>query len=405
MNLNTKELFSVLNHFVKNNRSLQEKGITPQAINIEGEAGLGKTSAIGQFSKELNLQYVYLNLSMLEDLGDLVGYPVKQYQIYIEVLKENPKLQFIETMGQVDTIKKAKWVDEATLQTFINKGYKTTGKSRLAYAPPSWVSQKPGGILLLDDYSRANARFLQATMQLIDQQSYISWSLPKDWHIVLTSNPDNGEYMVNTMDHAQKTRMMTVNLKFDPKVWAEWAEGAGIDPRCINFLLLNPEIMDDENCNARSVTGFFNSISSIEDFEKNLPTIQILGAGWLSESVSTMFTLFINNKLDKLVDVSKLLLDPKDDILKELEKCIGSGDSYRADIASVLATRLANYALAYSKSNIINKKITDRLVKICTGEHFTNDLKYLIVRTIFNGNKSKFKQMMLNPEIIKMTMS
>lgn len=41
-------------------------------------------------------------------------------------------------------------------------------------------------------------------MELVDRQTYISWSLPKDWHIMLTANPDNGDYMVNSIDTAQK---------------------------------------------------------------------------------------------------------------------------------------------------------------------------------------------------------
>ena len=48
--------------------------------------------------------------------------------------------------------------------------------------------------------------------------------------------------------------------------------------------------------------------------------------------------------------------------------------------------------------------ITDRLIALCTKDYFTNDLKYLIVRSIFNGNKQKFNKMMMNPEIVKMTM-
>jgi hypothetical protein len=44
------------------------------------------------------------------------------------------------------------------------------------------------------------------------------------------------------------------------------------------------------------------------------------------------------------------------------------------------------------------------LISLFTKDYFTNDLKYLIVRTIFNGNKQKFNKMMMNPEIIKMTM-
>ncbi len=67
------------------------------------------------------------------------------------------------------------------------------------------------------------------------KQTYISWYVPKDWHIILTANPDNGDYMVNSVDSAQKTRYITANLKFDVNVWARWAEEAGIDTRCINY--------------------------------------------------------------------------------------------------------------------------------------------------------------------------
>ncbi len=87
-----------------------------------------------------------------------------------------------------------------------------------------------------------------------------------------------------------------------------------------------------------------------------------------------------------------------------MRSCIGQDDSYRADIAATLATRLGNYAVVYSKENTINQKITDRLKSLATKDYFTNDLKYLIVRTIFNGNKQKFNKLMMVPDIIKMTM-
>ena len=182
------------------------------------------------------------------------------------------------------------------------------------------------------------------------------------------------------------------------------AEEANIDTRCINFLLLHPELVSQET-NARSITTFFNSISSFESFEKNLSLIQLIGEGSVGDAFASMFTTFINNKLDKLVTPMDLLThDNQDYILGELKGCIGDGDAYRADIASTLATRLANYAVVYSKDNTVSQKITDRLEALCTKDYFTNDLKYLIVRTIYNGNKQKFSKLMMKPEIIKMTM-
>jgi hypothetical protein len=296
------------------------------------------------------------------------------------------------------------WVDELAVEEYLRQGWKVTGKNRMSYCAPEWISdKKKGGILLLDDWNRADVRFIQAVMELVDRQTYISWSLPQDWHIILTANPDNGDYMVNSIDSAQKTRYITANLKFDVDVWARWAETAGIDGRCINFLLLHPELVSQET-NARSITTFFNAISSFDRFDDNLPMIQMIGEGSVGDEFASMFTTFINNKLDKLV-TPKDLLTKDDTVLKDLQGCIGKDDSYRADIASILATRLSNFAVVYSKDNTISQKITDRLETLCTKDYFTNDLKYLIVRTIFNGNKAKFNKLMMKPEIIKMTMA
>ena len=414
VNLNIDDVKGFVNHVINNNRYLQEQGKLPVSIEIVGESGIGKTSTVVELAKENNLNFVKLNLAQIEELGDLVGFPVRQFQMYKEV-KVAPKTEDInftsadaEAMvaSKMATTKKVgQWVDELAVAEYLKNGYKMTGKNRMSYCAPEWIAdKKDGGILLLDDWNRADVRFIQAVMELIDRQTYISWSLPKDWHIILTSNPDNGDYMVNSIDSAQKTRYITANLKFDVNVWARWAEEAGIDTRCINFLLLHPELVTQET-NARSITTFFNAISSFDSFEDNLTMIQMIGEGSVGDTFASMFTTFINNKLDKLVTPTDLMThDNESYILGELKGCIGKDDSYRADIASTLATRLANFAVVYSKDNTITPKITNRLISLCTKDYFTNDLKYLIVRTIFNGNKQKFSKMMMNPDIIKMTM-
>jgi hypothetical protein len=416
VNLNIDELKGFVNHIVQNNRFLQEQGKLPVAIEVVGESGIGKTSTVMELAKENNLDCVKLNLAQIEELGDLVGFPVRQFQMYKEkkVAGKPGDLNYTaaqkaaasaQVANATITKKVGQWVDELAVEEYLKQGWKVTGKNRMSYCAPNWIADvKKGGMLILDDWNRADQRFVQAVMELVDRQTYISWSLPKDWHIVLTANPDNGDYMVNSIDAAQKTRFISANLKFDVEVWARWAEEAGIDTRCINFLLLHPELVTQET-NARSITSFFNSISSFESFEDNLPMIQLIGEGSVGDEFASMFTTFINNKLDKLVTPKDLLThDNEQYILGELTSCIGKDDNYRADIASTLATRLANFSVVYSKENTITQKITDRLEKLCTKDYFTNDLKYLVVRTIFNGNKNKFNKLMMKPEIIKMTM-
>ena len=384
--LNVEELKSFIKHMVINNQKIQEDGKVPVAINIEGDAGLGKTSAIMQLGQELQMTTVKLNLSQLEELGDLVGFPIKEFQVK-------------------NSEGKTLWITEHEIETASSKGYRVVDK-RMTHAAPEWIQGKgEGGFLVLDDYTRADHRFMQATMEILDRQEYVSWKLPKNWHVILTTNPDNGDYNVTSLDVAQKTRFVSVELKYDVNVWAKWAEQANIDGRCINFMLMQPESVT-QRINPRSVTTLFNAISSIDKFEDELPLIQMIGEGSVGADFAALFVMFINNKLDRIISPVDTLTKDEAYVIGALRNAVGEGDDFRADISSVMATRLANYSLVYAKTNPISDDIVNRLVKLTTDcESFTNDLQYFLVKEIVNGNKSKFAKLMLNSQVVKMAIS
>ena len=472
VNLNIDELKVFLTHIVNNNRFLQESGKPSVAVEIIGESGIGKTSSALQLAAELNMNVVKLNLAQIEELGDLVGFPIRQFQLCLEpsvttgVTKtiEVPKVIQVPTMVKVkkavpqDRIVKKQvleegklvmkdvtivtqvmveveeeqmmektimekqevpveaseisseclWIDEHAIPEYTKRGYSFTGQKRMSYCPPEWIADKQGGgFLILDDWNRADIRFIQAVMELVDRQEYISWKMPKDWHILLTANPDNGTYLVNSIDNAQRTRFVSVNLKSDVDVWARWAETQGIDGRCINFLLMHPELVSDK-VNPRSITTFFNCISSIPDFAADdaLSLIQMVGEGSVGPEFATMFTTFIYNKLDKLVTPKDLLLhDNEAYIIGEFRNCVGKGNDYRADIASVLTSRLINYTLHYAEKNTIYQKQIDRLTRFAVDEEtLASDLQYVLVKKVINGNKQKFQKMMTNQKVMEMVM-
>jgi nucleoside-triphosphatase THEP1 len=383
--LNVDELKGFLKHMVNNNQYIQKEGKVPVAINIEGDAGLGKTSAIVQLGKEMDMDVVKINLSQIEELGDLVGFPVKEFKIQN---KEG----------------KTTWIMETQIDAAMKKGYKVVEK-RMAHAAPEWIQGRTeGGFLVLDDYTRADHRFMQATMEILDRQEYISWSLPKNWHVILTTNPDNGEYQVTSLDDAQKTRFISTEVKFDANVWARWAEKVNIDGRCINFLLMNPEIVT-QKVNPRSITTFFNSISSIQKFEDELPLINMIGDGSIGEEPSALFAMFINNKLDKIISPEQILTNDDWNYVKgSLTGCIGKDDDFRADISSIISTRIINYSLMTADKGSVPQKMIDRIIELVTDcDSFTDDLRYYMVKEILNGNKAKFSKLMLNQKVVKMT--
>jgi len=381
VSLNVNELKDFLKHIIDNNRYLQKNNKPMVSTEVIGDSGIGKTSSIVQLADELGLNFVKLNLAQIEEIGDLVGFPIRQFEMKDKKVTE--------------------WVDENSVEDYRKKGFESTGLNRMSYCPPEWISGKMnGGILLLDDWNRADMRFIQAVMELIDRQQYISWKLPKDWHIILTANPDNGDYLVNSIDNAQKTRFISVNLKFDLKCWGKWAEQSKLDGRCINFMLMHPELVTKE-VNSRSVSMFFNSISSLKSFEESLPLIQMIGEGSVGSEFSTLFTMFINNKLDKMISPENIMIQDEQYVLNTLKGLVGKDKEYRADIAATLGTRVANYLEFYAKDNAVEKPLIERISKIVTEKIFATDVSYNMVKSIYNSNPGKFKLMMLNKDLVK----
>jgi len=404
--LDSNEIKDVLSYLIHNNKNIQLLGKTPIATEIIGESGLGKTSISLQLAKELNLHHVKLNLAQLEELGDLVGFPMRQFQMIKaggsvkQVVINAQGQKEIKMVPSAATGEKV-WVDEVATEQYAKAGYSFAGPKRMSYCPPEWIADKSGGgLLILDDWNRADTRFIQAVMELVDRQEYISWKLPENWHIILTANPDNGEYMVNAIDVAQKTRFMSIVMKWNVDRWAEWAEKNALDSRCINFMLMHQEVVKGA-VNPRSLTNFFNSITSIDDFSAQLSLIQNLGEGSVGPETATLFSSFINNRMDKWITPKEVLLSKDDDaVTKALLEIFGKDNDYRADIASVMTTRLLNFALYYAESNPITPEIIKRITDLVkTPKLFTDDLNYHLVKKLLAGNKAKFKTLVFDTEM------
>jgi hypothetical protein len=220
-------------------------------------------------------------------------------------------------------------------------------------------------------------------------------------------NPENGDHYVTPMDNAQKTRFIKLLMKFDINEWAQWAELEGIDSRCINFLLLNPELIKGD-VNARIATDFFNSISSLPDFstESSYYLIQNLGSGSVGEAFSQLFIMFINNRLDRLPHPEKIIKAEKDETAIDMIKhAVGvpKTETYKQNIASLLSVRLSNCVIRMIEDKtFVTKEHIPRLQAIILSEIFTNDINFNFIKTL-NANP-KLSSLIANPKIAKMVM-
>jgi hypothetical protein len=388
--LNSKQIKELIGHFVHTNKLLQSSGKPPVAFSIVGAAGISKTSIVEQKAKELGIQFVKKDLGQIEELGDLVGMPVKEFEIYKMTMEG----------GEPVRVKNSeKWVTENTLPIYLTAGYIQSGRRRTGTAKPAWVEGLgEDGVLLIDDATRAGNQFLTAIMELIRVQTYDSWSLPKGWTVILTENPDDGSYNVNTIDSAQRSRFIQFQMKFDVDSWAEWAESVRMDTRCISYVLLQRDLIltamnnPEQKLNARSLTNFFNAISSIKDFnqKESLSLINTIGQGSVGQTISQNFVAeFINKGADKMITPHQMLHDDSDKVFKRLDELIRPGkDNERPDIAAMLIFRIGNYLISMcERGEPIGKAINQRIIEIMESSIFGMDHKLRIFKGVVFHDK------------------
>ena len=393
-----KEVFSYL---LDNNKQLEDKGLRPIAVGLEGEPGIGKTSLIEDIAKERGMTLCKVNLAQLEEIGDLVGLPIKEYEV-----------AWIEN----NQVKQTRWMPENQTKN-LDLRLKLTGKVRMSYAPPAWlpIEENPNGIILfLDDYTRANSMFMQASMEIINTASYISWKLPKYTSIVLSSNPDDGQFSVTSLDNAQKTRFINFNVKFNIEDWAKWAEEAEIDGRAINFeLLYGDEIFKKHNniqtVNPRSYTTFCRAISGLKNWD-NPDTLalilQISKGCFLNDKdniIGNLFTTFIANKLDRLIQPKDMIELKWDTLEPKMKNCVYDNGNFRPEIASVLTIRFMNYVLHLfgTKGAVKESVVYDRILEIVNNEEmlFSEDLIFHLVKSLITKYPGRTGKLLMNPII------
>lgn len=207
-------------------------------------------------------------------------------------------------------------------------------------------------------------------------------------------------------------RLVNFSIKFDIDVWGRWAEFAQLDNRAINFALhYSHEIFETDNktINPRSFTTFCKAIAGLDtwsDFETKAMILTI-SKGCFDDKdnvVGTLFTTFLENRLDELVSPKELLQGDWDKVQEEIKKVVYKNNDYQAHIASILATRLSNYIAYYfeqpkAKSDVVHT----RLLEFVTSEEmlFSKDLLYNIIKPLVTNYAQRMNSLLLYPEIQK----
>lgn len=150
--------------------------------------------------------------------------------------------------------------------------------------------------------------------------------------------------------------------------------------------------------NLRIWTKYFDSISGIPDFAKELELVMNLGMGSLPSEHIITFTNFIKNGLDKLATPQQLLENEISWSLKELKSVIKEGKEKRQDIAAIMTKRLLNFALVNEKD--YTKKMVENYAQILESGMLSVDLCIISLKKLCTI--PKFKDLAIRPTLLKL---
>jgi ribonucleotide reductase beta subunit family protein with ferritin-like domain len=321
----------------------------------------------------------------------LTGYPIVQYE-YIN----NDKTRTV-------------WLSKEMINNLKEDSYKPTTRSRMSYAIPEFIQgnyeNKPV-ILNLDDFSRGSSLLMNAIMNIVEEQRYMTWNLPQGSTVILSSNPDNGSYNISNLDLAASDRYITLTMKSSVSDWAAWATGV-IPDKFIDFLQQHKEVIENssegtkEMGSLRGWTRYFQTIEGISNLETDWYRLALPLSGNLPSEHVILFHKFIQEKLDQLPTSVEILqsqdIEKKIDELKLLTK-------NRKDITALITKRLYNHIVKFSKQ--LTKLEIDNYTKLLENDTLlTKDLVFIYIRNLAQPEFASIFNVTKNPILVKKIIS
>ena len=201
-----------------------------------------------------------------------------------------------------------------------------------------------GGILLFDEFFRANEEVFKIMMQLILNREYSGYMLGNKWGILCCSNrPNDDEEVMKGFEKTGAvvgTRMLAGAYNFIPSFdeWKKWAmDEGGFDPITLEFLMLDKDPENGEYTNwhtirpdeyiqrgktawptPRTWTALMTELNLYMENHGYSAVIEIptekvrrIADGIIGEEMSVRYTGFLKSHSESIVvDAQKVLEDP-----------------------------------------------------------------------------------------------
>ena len=290
---------------------------------LVGETGIGKTSLAARVATVHDWELVTIDGNLLKE-GEIGGLPT------VESVTQK------DGRGNTHYVKTTVYAVHHTLEHVaqaVDKGRQV--------------------LLFIDEINRAEHAVQQELMNLILNREINGFSLSDQVRIIAAMNPeDSFDYQTIDMDPAQQNRFVWLYMNADYMQWIDWAIGAGIEEKVIEFISSYPEYLnqrheDDIDATPRSferVSGLYTIYKNQEGSVYSRDVFMNVIRGNVGKLIAEAFVNFIESDQEPLITF--------DDVLAAVQKP-GAIMSMAEQVKSESPTRL--YVAAKNMLHRLNR--------------------------------------------------
>ncbi|QEN05841.1 hypothetical protein EW093_14405 [Thiospirochaeta perfilievii] len=291
---------------------------TKSVTALISERGVGKTSAYKQCAKELGIGYIDLYAAALEG-PDFMGLPSKNQSIGIT---EYLAPRFLPT---VEAIKNGLYPDS--------------------------------GILVLEEINRVPSDTVSVLYPLLLDRKINGHTLGENWRIGVTMNPDNMNYLVNTLDDAMLDRFITISIEPNIDDYIEYSLSRPHNKSVLEYLKDYPEMLMIINKNSSELSksptprgwSLVQEVLNSCDFDDTIKEEVI--AGIIGVNTSVAFWAYLNSYKDYIPKPGEILNNYSNIRGRVLELLSNNSVEDSINLINSIISNLENSLGSYSELN------------------------------------------------------
>ena len=253
---------------------------------LVGETGIGKTSLAARVADVHDWELVTIDGNLLKE-GEIGGLPTEE------------TVTHTDGHGNTREVKTTVYAVHHTLEHVaqaVDKGLQV--------------------LLFIDEINRAEHAVQQELMNLILNREINGFSLSDQVRIIAAMNPeDSFDYQTIDMDPAQQNRFVWLYMNADYMQWIDWAIGAGIEEKVIEFISSYPEYLnqrheDDIDATPRSferVSGLYTIYKNQEGSAYSRDVFMNVIRGNVGKLIAEAFVSFIESDQEPLITFDDVL--------------------------------------------------------------------------------------------------